>query len=93
MLFIKEVFSLGFLFFLFLSAKKTKAMNKIAKLMLNPNLSSLKKIMSDKEKIDKAFELHYRTMSSMPGFSDILKKHNNLLLISLFLRIVQALYY
>ena len=76
MLLIKEVFLLGLLSFFLLSVKKTKTMNKIAKLMLNPNLSSLQKIMREKEKIDKAFESLYRTMSLMPGFSDILEKHN-----------------
>ena len=67
---------MGITSFLFLSAKKTRIMNKIAKLMLSPNLSSLQKVISYNEKITKSFDLHYQTMSSMPGFSDILEKHN-----------------
>ena len=65
-----------FLHFLFLSAKKTKAMNKIAMLMLKPNISSMKTIISNEKKENKAFDSLYRTMSSMPGFSDILEKHS-----------------
>ena len=67
---------MGIISFFFLSAKKTKTMNKIAKLMLNPDLSSLQKIMSDRGKAKKLFDLHYQTMSLMPGFLDILEKHN-----------------
>lgn len=67
---------MGIISFLILSAKKTKAMNRAAKLMLNPCLSSFQAILSHQEKIDRAFDALFRAMNSMPGFSDILKKYN-----------------
>ena len=67
---------MGLLSFLALSAKKTTAMNKAAKLMLNPNVSSLQAAMAHDEAISKAFDELYAQMKAMPGFSDILNKHN-----------------
>lgn len=59
-----------------MSAKKTMAMNKAAKLMLNPNVSSLQAAIAHDEAVSKAFDNLYNQMLSMPGFSDILKEHN-----------------
>lgn len=62
--------------FFVMSAKKTMAMNKVAKLMLNPNVSSLQAAIAHDEAVLKAFDNLYNQMMSMPGFSDILKEHN-----------------
>ena len=62
--------------FFVMSAKKTMAMNKVAKLMLNPNVSSLQAAIAHDESVLKAFDNLYNQMMSMPGFSDILKEHN-----------------
>lgn len=62
--------------FLAMSVKKTRAMNKAAKLMLRPNISSLQAALAHDKAISKAFDDLYKQMMSMPGFSDVLKKHN-----------------
>ena len=71
---------MGIISLLILSNKKTKTMNKIARLMLNPphitSIDSLLKGQKHYDEIKKKFDDLFAIMSSMPGFSEILKTHN-----------------
>ena len=67
---------MGALSFFANSYKKTMVMNRLASLMMNPVLTDLQSIMNHSQQINKSFESLYSVMASMPGFSDILKKHH-----------------
>lgn len=58
-----------------LSARKTMAMNKVANLMLHPDISSFQNMIRYSEEKTKAFKALYKELIKFPGYSDVLELH------------------